>query len=57
LTGEEAGKAQFFSTVEVMCAQSREDAKVAQAEQAKLDKEKAKEEKVVAKAVNKASVE
>lgn len=57
LTGEEAGKAQFFSTAEVMCAQSREDAKVAQAEQAKLDKEKAKEEKAVAKAVNKALVE
>jgi hypothetical protein len=57
LTREEAGKAQFFGTVEVIRAQAREDAKEAQAEQAKLDKEKQKEEKAVAKAVKEALAE
>jgi hypothetical protein len=38
LTGEPSGKAQFFGIAEVLAAIAREDAKVAQAEQDKLDK-------------------
>jgi hypothetical protein len=54
LFGEELGRAQFFGTAKVMRAQAREDAKEAQAAQVKLDKEKQKEEKLVAKAVKEA---
>jgi hypothetical protein len=54
LSGEEAGRAQFFGTIEVKAAQSRLDEKEAKVVQEKLDKEKRKEEKAVAKAVNEA---
>jgi len=52
--GEEPGKAQFFKIVEVICAQVYKDVKEAQVVQVKLDKEKQKEEKLVAKAVKEA---
>jgi hypothetical protein len=51
LSGEEPGKAQFFSTKEVIRAVTREAGKLAALEQEKLDKAKAKEDKAVAKAV------
>ena len=54
LIGELSGRAQFFGTEEVLAAQAREAYKLAFIEQEKLDKEKAKEEKVVAKAVKEA---
>ena len=54
LSGKEAGGAQFFGVPEVMAAKQREDEKEAKATQEKLEKEKAKEEKAVAKAVKEA---
>jgi len=51
---EELRKAQFFKIVKVIRAQACEDAKEAQAAQVKLDKEKQKERKLVAKAVKEA---
>ena len=54
LTGEPSGKAQFFGTAEVLAAIARKDAKVAQAEQDKLDKQKAKEDAKIAKAIENA---
>jgi hypothetical protein len=54
LVGEPSGRAQFFGTEEVMAAQARETEKVVLAEKEKLDKEKEKEEKAVAKAVKEA---
>jgi len=54
LTGEPSGKAQFFGTAEVLAAIAREDAKVTQAEQDKLDKQKAKEDTKIAKAIENA---
>jgi Skp family chaperone for outer membrane proteins len=57
LLGEEAGKAQFFGTGEVMAAQARADEKDTKAEQEKLDKEKRKEDAKVTKAVKEALAE
>ena len=54
LVREPSGRAQFFGTEEVMAAQARETEKVVLAEKEKLDKEKEKEEKAVAKAVKEA---
>jgi hypothetical protein len=50
LTGEPAGKAQFFGTAEVLAAIACKNGKIAGAEQDKLDKQKAKEDAKIAKA-------
>jgi hypothetical protein len=50
LTGEPAGKAQFFGTAKVLAAMARENGKIAKAEQDKLDKQKAKEDAKITKA-------
>lgn len=54
LVGEPLGRVQFFGTEEVIAVQAREIEKVVLAEKEKLDKEKEKEEKAVAKAVKEA---
>ena len=51
LVGEPSDRVQFFGTEEVIAAQARETEKVVLAEKEKLDKEKEKEEKAIAKAV------
>jgi DDE superfamily endonuclease len=56
LIGEPSGKAQFFGTEEVLAAQAREAQKLALVEQEKLDKEKAKEEKAIVKAIKEALI-
>ena len=50
MTGEPAGKAQFFGTAEVLAAIACKNGKIAKAEQDKLDKQKAKEDAKIAKA-------
>jgi hypothetical protein len=50
LTGEPAGKAQFFGTAKVLAAIARKNGKIAKAKQDKLDKQKAKEDAKIAKA-------
>jgi hypothetical protein len=54
LTGEPLGKAQFFGTAEVLAVIACEDTRVVQAEQDKLDKQKAKEDAKIAKAIENA---
>ena len=54
MTGEPSGKAQFFGIAEVLAAVAREDTRVAQAEQDKLDKQKAKEDTKITKAIDNA---
>jgi hypothetical protein len=53
---EELRKAQFFKIVKVIRAQAYKDIKEAQVAQVKLDKEKQKEEKLVAKVVKEALI-
>jgi predicted KAP-like P-loop ATPase len=54
LIGEPLGKAQFFGIAEVLAAVACKDTRVAQAEQDKLDKQKAKEDAKIAKAIDNA---
>jgi hypothetical protein len=54
LIGKPSSKAQFFRTEEVLATQAKEAQKLVLVEQEKLDKEKAKEEKVIAKAIKEA---
>ena len=51
MTGELLGKAQFFGIAEVLAAIAREDTKVIRVEQDKLDKQKAKKDAKIAKAI------
>jgi hypothetical protein len=50
LTGEPAGKAQFFGTAKVLAAIARKNGKIAKAKQDKLDKQKVKEDAKITKA-------